>query len=640
MSITLWEYYLNRAEKLSKKAFVNINSADDWEKTKGEIKTHFLKSVGLFPFPQKPDLKITELGEFKGDGWIAKKIAYQILPDCWSTGCLYLPDPLPEQKVPAVLYVCGHQYAGTIGYQHHSILWAKRGYGCFIFDTLEQNDNPGSHKGLLGSFRLDWLARGYSAAGGEILNSTRAIDVLCAFPQIDTDRIGATGISGGGAHSFYITAIDERIKAVATVAGVATQEYTLKHRHFIGHCDCMYYHNIFLHDAAEIAGLIAPRPLLFCFASEDSLFSPEEYTSLYERTQKIYKLLGAEDKLELFEYPGPHKYQPETIQKINEWFDKYVAGKKHVEAELGEPQLSAKVISVFSGKVPQPDRTEILPELLTPQISIKLPDNLDEFKTIKSKVVDELKSDVFYSIINDKPAFEFNEVGRWWLDTEGGNRIKYLAKIDNVEVWIELWSSKDAKDNVIIGVVNRNSNVDQVRGKLWTICSETNATGVFIEPRCSGYTAPSNAEYENLLRAGVLTGKTPTMLVIEDLLNLIPEIKKIDILKDNKFYLYGAKDAGIACLYYGLFDDNIEGFILEGLPLSHKYTGDISGILRFVDIHHAIGLLAPRKVAIVNTPLPRSPWCYKVYDRLTILDRYILTGSTDLAILRILGATK
>lgn len=370
MSLTLWQYYLKCAENLAKNAFKGITTPDDWKKSRGVIKSQFFKSMGLSPMPEKCDLKITDYGEFKGKGYIAKKIAYQIFPDCWGSGHFYLPDPMPAGKLPAVLFVCGHHPIGIHGYQDHAALWARRGYACFIFDTIEQHDNTGTHRGLIGGFRPDWLSMGYTAAGGELLNSIRALDVLCSMKEIDTERIGATGISGGGANSFYVTIADERIKALATVAGVATPEYTLGHRHFLHHCDCMYFHNPYMRDTSEFAALIAPRPLLYCFASEDGLFSQAEYKSLAERTGRIYELLGCADKCQLFEYPGPHAYQPETVEAVNKWFDKFVAGEDHPLIQREELEHRPAVLSVFEGKVPQPDRLDILPELLTPPVSI------------------------------------------------------------------------------------------------------------------------------------------------------------------------------------------------------------------------------------------------------------------------------
>ena len=74
-------------------------------------------------------------------------------------------------------------------------------------------------------------------------------------------------------------AADERIKAAAPVCGVAVG--TLRNRHVLGHCDCMYHHNPYRIDTAEFAGLIAPRPMLLCYAAEDSLYSRDEYQHLF-----------------------------------------------------------------------------------------------------------------------------------------------------------------------------------------------------------------------------------------------------------------------------------------------------------------------------------------------------------------------
>src|SRR5690606_112278 len=96
----------------------------------------------------------------------------------------------------------------------------------------------------------------------------------------DPAAIGATGASGGGAHSFYLAVADERIRAVASCCGVTRPKHTLDRQHLMTHCDCMYYHNVFQRDMAEFGALIAPRPALFCYGTRDYLFSADEYAGL------------------------------------------------------------------------------------------------------------------------------------------------------------------------------------------------------------------------------------------------------------------------------------------------------------------------------------------------------------------------
>ncbi len=642
MGITLWQYYLNRAAELANNVFAGINTLDDWERVREQVRKDFFKSIGLWPVPEKCDLKITETGEFSGKGYRAKKLAYQIFPDCFSSANFYLPSPLPDgtDKLPAVLFVCGHHSSGIWGYQDHAALWARRGYACLIFDTLEQTDNAGTHKGLIGGFRNDWLSMGYSAVGGEVLNSMRALDVLCSMPHVDVERIGATGISGGGANSFYVTVADERIKALATVAGVATPEYTLASRHLPHHCDCMYFHNPYGYETSEFAGVIAPRPVLFCYASEDSLFSNDEYKTLVERTRKIYELYGSADKCRLFEYPGPHAYRNETIDVINDWFDKYVSGREHAKLQRTDYEHRPGAVSVFGGKLPEPDRVDILPELITPVANIKLPEDEAEWLAIRKSVIDRLKDEVFYNIEQSKPKFDIVQRGDWLANKDGLRYLKFSGSVDDVDVWVEVWQPADACDIVLIAVADEQLDAERLRAETWDNASGMNLTFVYIEPRGSGFTAVRDNERTMLLRAGALTGKTPVMLIMEDLKVITEFLRTLDVLKGKEFYICGWRDSAVACLYYSLFDEEIRGAILTELPISHKAGGYVPGILRVTDIEHAIGLLAPRGVGLINTPQARSSWSSRVYERLNCADRHIMSSSFCNVVRRLMSDCK
>ncbi|MHC4873553.1 MAG: hypothetical protein ACYTFY_17040, partial [Planctomycetota bacterium] len=93
MGITLWQSMSNNAKEMIDNAFCDIKTAEDWEKARPEIKHQFLHSMGLDNLPEKCDSKVTEYGEVKGEGFKARKIAYQLLPDCWGSAVIYYPDP-------------------------------------------------------------------------------------------------------------------------------------------------------------------------------------------------------------------------------------------------------------------------------------------------------------------------------------------------------------------------------------------------------------------------------------------------------------------------------------------------------------------------------------------------------------------
>ena len=107
-----------------------------------------------------------------------------------------------------------------------------------------------------------WLSLGYTPAGTEVWNAMRAIDYLETRSEVDAKRIGVTGISGGGAITWYLAAVDERVAAAAPVCSTYTFGSQAQHWRAFGQCDCIYFHNTYGWDFPMVAALIAPRPLL------------------------------------------------------------------------------------------------------------------------------------------------------------------------------------------------------------------------------------------------------------------------------------------------------------------------------------------------------------------------------------------
>ena len=101
---------------------------------------------------------------------------------------------------------------------------------------------------------------GYTSAGVECWNAMRALDYLQTRPEIDSSRLGVTGRSGGGATSWWIAAADERIKAAVPVAGISDLqahllegiEPRLRKGVITGHCDCMYFINLYRWDFTQL----------------------------------------------------------------------------------------------------------------------------------------------------------------------------------------------------------------------------------------------------------------------------------------------------------------------------------------------------------------------------------------------------
>jgi dienelactone hydrolase len=148
---------------------------------------------------------------------------------------------------------CGNKTA----YQQHGIWFARNGYVCLIIDTLDLGEIPGIHQGTYSEGMWWWNARGYTPAGVETWNAIRALDYLISRPEVDADRIGVTGRSVGGAYSWFLAALDDGVKVMAPVAGMADLQSYVVDGTVDRHCDCMFLVNTYGWDYPLLAALCA-----------------------------------------------------------------------------------------------------------------------------------------------------------------------------------------------------------------------------------------------------------------------------------------------------------------------------------------------------------------------------------------------
>ncbi|MFM8337717.1 MAG: alpha/beta hydrolase, partial [Opitutaceae bacterium] len=274
------EYFRAETARLAEASLADIRTLEDWKARRATYREQLLEMLGLSPLPERTDLKPAVTGRVEHAEFTVEKLHFQSLPGLYVTANLYVPRALGGKKAPAILYACGHALVkdgetvlgNKTGYQHHGAWFARHGYACLLIDTIQLGELEGVHHGTHRLGLHAWNARGYTPAGVEAWNGIRALDYLQSRPEIDPERIGMTGRSGGGAYTWYTAALDERVRAAVPVAGI-----TDLHDHVVGgciegHCDCMYFNNTRRWDFSRVAALVAPRPLLICNTDKDPIF--------------------------------------------------------------------------------------------------------------------------------------------------------------------------------------------------------------------------------------------------------------------------------------------------------------------------------------------------------------------------------
>jgi hypothetical protein len=170
-----------------------------------------------------------------------------------------------------------------------------------------QDSKQANH--LYGGYLQDlWC---FGAFGVQLWNSIRSVDFLESLKDVDTERIGCTGASGGGTQTFFLSAIDERIKASVPVNMIS--------KHMQGGCNCEIAP--FLHigtDNLELAALMAPRPMYLISCSGDWTKNTPQVE--YPEILSIYELYGKGNELEYFYQEAEHNYNKKSREAAYNWF--------------------------------------------------------------------------------------------------------------------------------------------------------------------------------------------------------------------------------------------------------------------------------------------------------------------------------
>lgn len=150
------------------------------------------------------------------------------------------------------------------------------------------------------------LMVGRTLLGMRVLDAISAVDYLCTLPQVDPARIVCTGQSGGGTATLFCTALDTRFCLSMPSCYFCTFEHSIMAMH---HCDCNYAPGLLnLCEMYDLAGLIAPRPLLIIAGEQDPIFPIEGVRLGFEKAQRMYCDAGKPGNVELYVGPEGHRF--------------------------------------------------------------------------------------------------------------------------------------------------------------------------------------------------------------------------------------------------------------------------------------------------------------------------------------------
>ncbi|MCX8108416.1 MAG: hypothetical protein N3G20_06395, partial [Verrucomicrobiae bacterium] len=369
--------------------FTPCRSVDEWNRRAERVRRQMLVALGLWPFPTRTPLNAVIHGKIERDDYSVEKVYFESLPGFYVTGNLYRPKGSPNGKrKPGILSPHGHwrdgrfhdagievvrreivegaerfEEGGRSPLQARCVQLARMGCVVFHYDMIGYADSVQIPQSLAHGFSKqrpemnteeNWglfspaaEAHCQSVMGLQTWNSIRALDFLLSLPDVDPERIGVTGASGGGTQTFILCAVDPR----PTLAFPAVMVSTAMQ----GGCTCENACLLRIGTGnVEFAALFAPKPLGLTSAND---WTREMSTKGFPELKQHYAMLGHPENVMLKrgEHFG-HNYNYVSRAAMYAWVN------RHFKLGLPEPiiesdyrRLTREEMSVWNGEHHKPE---------------------------------------------------------------------------------------------------------------------------------------------------------------------------------------------------------------------------------------------------------------------------------------------
>lgn len=643
-------YFASRTAELSRQCLADVQSLDDWNAKKDEWRGQLFEMLGLDPLPEKSPLKPEVTGTTDHDEFTVERVQFQSRPGLYVTGNLYVPKNRDE-KLPAILYVCGHgrvkkgdiSYGNKAHYQHHGGWFARNGYVCLTIDTLQLGEIEGIHHGTYNHNRWWWNSRGYTSAGVEAWNCIRALDYLQSRDEVDGERLGVTGRSGGGAYSWWIAALDERIKAAVPVAGITSLQNHVVDGCVEGHCDCMFMVNTYRWDYAQVAALVAPRPLLISNTDKDRIFPLDGVVDVYSKVRRIYELHGKVNNVGLQITEGPHKDTQELRVHAFHWFNQFLKGD--------DPLIETSAVKFF-----EPEQLRVFEELPDDELNTTIDESFVPTATLPKaddvSLTDESLA-TYRQLLREKcfrgwPAVPPDErtlnIRRQFDAEHDGVHLSAFSITPEADIELTLYLLRPVEktpgqlrmtvlnvqdeagwssflQTIRAGFANnfRDERVTDVDTEAWqrvTGMLKAQPWGMaWLFPRGIGPTAWDQSERKQTQhrRRFMLLGQTQAGMRVWDVRAGIRALQQIEDGQETPVWLQSNGAMAGVSLYAALFEGSkVERLDLYNLPSSHHDGPTFLNVLRFTDVPLTVANVLPNSRVVLyetdaaNWKLPKA----------------------------------
>jgi len=309
------------------------SEAEAWQ---AELRAKLVEVFG--GFPERCPLEARIVDEKDCGSFVQQTVHYQSEPNAAVSAYFLLPKGI---KHPSRALICQHGHGfgkdDVMGYDRgqqerrdwidqgnyaYARYFVERGYVVIAPEARcfgQRRDGPDVLLPDCYYPMLKSVLLGRPLNGQRTWDLIRTLDYLATREEVDDDRIGMVGLSLGAQLTTYLAGLDERVKVVC-ISGFLTyiRDALLSERH----CNCVYDPGLVKYaESVDLAGLIAPRPILIEAGARDPGFPVASAREAVEELRGIYAVFGAEDAVDVDVFDGGHSF---SGRKAFDWFDRWL----------------------------------------------------------------------------------------------------------------------------------------------------------------------------------------------------------------------------------------------------------------------------------------------------------------------------
>ncbi len=610
---------------------LDVSTPEALARRRAYVRERILHEIG--GLPDRTPLNAHTVDTLQRDGYRIEKVIFESQPHFYVTANLYLP-ATGDGPFPAVLYPLGHELGGKANptWQQMLVTLARRGYVALTWDTLGQGERVQIYDDDFGGSKLrgsttehtiqgtQCLLAGDAIARYTIWDGMRALDYLLSRKEVDPARVAVTGNSGGGTHSAYLGALDDRIRIVAPSCYITSWHWMMK---TLGPQDAEQVFPGWLADGLDYPDFIyaaSPKPYQMLSAIRD--FFPIDGARETFREAKQFA------NVRMFEADDGHGYTQPRRMAAYDWFSRHFRDRPDTAPEIPvTPEAAETLYCTPTGQVATSFEGGETVFSLNRARAGRLRQNRQQPADASSLAAwqNKIRTAALTHTGFQPASGAVSSTGYGTLRREG-YRIEKLTYESEPGILIPALlyvpeSGAARKPAVLLADGQGKSATAGTAGEL----ARTGAIVLSVDLRGMGETktgADINdtdsyryfGDYEDAMTA-ILMNRTLAGMRARDLLRGVDLLAARDDVDADHLTGIGRNGAGVPMLYAAVFDTRLRSIALEGMLVSYDavvntrmhrsvFEQIVPGALADFDLPDLVSAIAPRPVRIADAITP------------------------------------